>query len=141
MPETWHAWIGWVQTVDPWLHAAVGLSGAAGVGFSLAAIAHTWRQGQALRQMHINGLRQSVVRSHLVMHGGILICQVALVAVGAAMLTLPPIPPEMLAGEPGARILAVLLMRKAARLLTGLTLLGISAYKVRWLRRVFGDER
>ena len=138
MPDVLQWWVHWGEVLDPWLHTTVGVSGAIGVLFSIAALRHTWQQGQTLRRMQVNGLRQSVVRSHLVMHSGILLCQVALVGAGGAMLTLPPVPPEMISGEVGARILTVLLARKVARLVTGLTLLGISAYKVWWLRRVFG---
>lgn len=131
------SWLRVCAWMDPYLHAAVGLGGLVGAGFSVYAVRHTWQQWRLLDVYGLNGLRRSVVKSHLVMHAGILACQVMLVVVGSGMLLLPSVPPEMFNGPAGERVLLVLVIRKGARVFTSLCLLGIAVYKVRWLRRTF----
>lgn len=136
MPTWATEWIWRWWWLDIYLQWAVFISGIGGAAFSAYAWWRTMEQLNHLQIRGINGLRQSVIRMHLVTEAGIFLCQIILVFVSIGMMQLPPPPIAMYADHQGSEILMMLFLRKLARLTTSLTLLGISAYKVRWLWRV-----
>lgn len=129
-------WIWRWWWIDPYLQASVMIAGVVGCAFSAYALVHTMRRQEHLRQLRLNGLRQSVLHVHLVTHTGIFLCQAILVLVSIGMMTLPAVPVGMYADHEGIRILTLLFLRKIARLVTSLVLLAVAVYKVRWLRWV-----
>ena len=124
-----------LMAADPWLRHLTLWAGVLGALFSAWAVWITWRSLGDLSDAHLNGIRRSVLRLHLVAHVGICACQAILVAVSVVMGYLPPVPWSMYSDHEGQVVIAVIAGRKVARLLTSLILFGISAHKVVWLRR------
>lgn len=136
MPTWATDWIWRWWWLDPYLHTAVLLASVVGAAFTSWAWWQTRGHLSRLRRRGVNGLRQSVLRLHLVTQTGIWWCQIILVCVSLGMMTLPVLPVAMYADHEGQLVLTMLFVRKLARLATSLLLLWMSVHKVRWLRRV-----
>lgn len=124
-----------LMAADPWLRHLTLWSAVVGALFSGWAAWHTRAALRDLQGAHLNGLRRSVLRLHLVTQVGICACQVILVGVSVVMGYLPPVPWSMYSDHEGQLIITVIAGRKVARALTSLILFGISAHKVHWLHR------
>lgn len=136
-PETLGQWAYTLLQFNTTLQWLTVIIGAIGATYSIFAISDAARAYHLLHVGRINGLRQGLIKSHLVTHSAILAAQSLLTLISVMASTLPDIPVAMYMGtQAGPWVIFVIATRKLLRMTVCLILLAAAVYKVRWLRRL-----